>query len=522
MNQAGHIFAKDARHLRWELAISLALTAGYVLIAPVEWAAPMGSNGETALTDELRFVAMILNLLVGVSWWILITRVVQSESLVGDRQWWITKPYEWGQLLSAKLLFVGAFVVLPIAIAKSAILAEGGFAPFAYVPGLAYGLLLFAVYWILPLLAIAMVTSSFARDTLTILGVLVAFIALAAVVAIARIGGFSVWWSQWVPLAIVLSAVCVAIGLQYARRTTWTTRIILAAGLVLVSVANALSGNAALIAWTYPQKEMPLQMTLDAGSRITGYAQWNGRKRMNIAVPVQVSGIAAGTAVNLDAMQVTAEAPDGRRWTSGWESLWGARYRPNSDPDLTAPLPLQIDRAFYQAEHGNPVTLHVRFAVTELQGAAPIRVAMPTHEFAVPGFGICEPLDVGSPGEYTDLHCRNALRQPSATFIEVQWSNDPCGPAGASTSTPIAGDGWAGSVESDPSNFGINGVEEVGFQLSNNQQFVKGRQTNIPRHLCPGSPITFTPYAVGRRNEYDVTFASYQMPDLPPGDHSDN
>src|SRR5260370_33162319 len=47
-------------------------------------------------------------------WAFLIIRAVQGESLVGDRQWWVTKPYDWWNLLAAKLLFILIFISVPL------------------------------------------------------------------------------------------------------------------------------------------------------------------------------------------------------------------------------------------------------------------------------------------------------------------------------------------------------------------------------------------------------------------------
>ncbi|HTV13474.1 MAG TPA: hypothetical protein VME68_02090 [Acidobacteriaceae bacterium] len=519
MNQAGHIFAKDTRHLRWEIAISLALVIAYVVVVPAEWTQPLEGPTQMVRIQELRVLAGLLSVLMGVSWWILITRLVQSESLVGDRQWWITKPYEWSELLGSKLLFLAAFIGLPIVIAKAVTLAEAGFTPFAHLPGLGYSLIAIVAFLILPLLAIAAVTSTFGRATLTTLGVFVAFIALEALASVFVTGGFSVDWSEWIVLALLLAALCSGIGLQYARRKTWTARVILAAGLVLVCVATAVAGSSALVAMTYRQSGSPLQLSYNPDSKGSSFTQWAGRRLIGVSVPIHVSGIAAGTAVDLNAVQVTAEAADGRRWTSNWVPIWGARYRAEGDLSVAAPLPLQFDRSFFAAEQKKPVTLHLRFAVTELRAGTPYSVAMPKQDFTVPGFGICTPVDAGALGDYTDLSCRNALRQPSVTFVTVEWSNDPCGSVGSATSAPVAGEGWAGTMERNQANFGVNGVEEVGIQLSNNQQHLEGQQGDVPRHLCPGSPITFTPYSLSGRKEYDVTFENYQMPDMPPGYH---
>jgi hypothetical protein len=44
----------------------------------------------------------------------MVFRVLQTESLVGDRQWWVTKPYDWRKLLAAKLVFVLVVILIPV------------------------------------------------------------------------------------------------------------------------------------------------------------------------------------------------------------------------------------------------------------------------------------------------------------------------------------------------------------------------------------------------------------------------
>jgi hypothetical protein len=516
MNQAGHIFAKDARHLRWEIGISLVLTAAYVLVAAFEWNPRMNWADNGAYADEVRFATAILSLLVGVSWWVVITRVVQSESLVGDRQWWITKPYEWGSLLNAKLLFVAAFVIVPVTVAKAVVLAEGGFAPSAYLPGLAWSLLLLAVYFFVPLLALAAVTSTFARATLTILGIFAVIVVLGIAAGLLLAGGFTVGSDLRVSEAILLCGCAAAIGVQYALRRVWTARLLLAGAGLLIFAATAVSGSSALITMTYPRGNAPLQLTYAAGSQVSGYSQRAGMGRIGLAVPVHVSGLAADTVANLVAVKVTAEAADGRHWTSNWEPLWGVRYRPDSDPETIPALPVQVDRGFYNAEQPNPVTLHLRFAATTLRAGQPVRIAMPASDFAVPGFGRCMPIESNLAGDFTQLSCRNALRQPGSTLIQVQWSEGSCSAVGGGSEKPISGEGWAGGTDSDPANVGIDPVEDVNFSLSNGDLWDSGAGRRAHRHLCPGAPITFTPYAVVARTEYDVTFTNYQMPKMPP------
>jgi len=95
MNQTLHIFKKDARRLWPEILISLALTAGLVLTVPFKWANLNSSQSNYLGPSVAQLLAYFIELLVPVSWWLLIARCIHSERLVGDRQFWITRPYEW-------------------------------------------------------------------------------------------------------------------------------------------------------------------------------------------------------------------------------------------------------------------------------------------------------------------------------------------------------------------------------------------------------------------------------------------
>ncbi len=69
------------------------------------------------------------------SWIFLTLRVVQGESLVGDQQWWTTKPYEWWKLLLAKELFLLVFVSLPLFLVQLFFLHHAGFSIFSNFRG---------------------------------------------------------------------------------------------------------------------------------------------------------------------------------------------------------------------------------------------------------------------------------------------------------------------------------------------------------------------------------------------------
>ena len=103
MRQALHIFTKDIRYLRYEIVLVLAID---MVFAAVHARTSHGLND--ACWAELALIAVAA---------FLIGRLVLAEAIPGDRQFWITRPYRWQSLLGAKLLFIVAFVNLPILLA---------------------------------------------------------------------------------------------------------------------------------------------------------------------------------------------------------------------------------------------------------------------------------------------------------------------------------------------------------------------------------------------------------------------
>src|SRR5881392_99204 len=95
MNQAWHIFKKDLRHLRFEAVLMTALVLAWSQTAAFR----KPQTGEALPEGWLTLITAIAAVVV-------ITRVVHSEAIPGDRQFWLTRPYRWTSLLGAKLAFV--------------------------------------------------------------------------------------------------------------------------------------------------------------------------------------------------------------------------------------------------------------------------------------------------------------------------------------------------------------------------------------------------------------------------------
>jgi hypothetical protein len=111
MSQMLHIMRKDARRLRWLLALWLALLAARTVM--VVNGAVVGDNSvATGLFVQQMWVTMAaVELLVAAA---IAAQLVLDEPLVGFTPFWLTRPYDPGSLLKEKLLVSAVvMIVLP-------------------------------------------------------------------------------------------------------------------------------------------------------------------------------------------------------------------------------------------------------------------------------------------------------------------------------------------------------------------------------------------------------------------------
>jgi len=235
MRQAWHIFLKDVRRLRYELIVVLALTAVYA------WLQGHWSPLSSARTERLNVMAGLLRgFLLPMSWWYLASLAVYGEPLPGDRQFWVTRPYCRTSLLGAKLLFIVAFVSVPLLLADCFILTLQGFHPWVSPGGLLWhGLAVFAVL-LLPMIALACITTSFAQAVLAVLAIIVSIIILETVLSPFGRGtmvGISVgsgWMASSLFCLVYIAAALAVTILQYSTRRTWAARAVFLAAVPLL------------------------------------------------------------------------------------------------------------------------------------------------------------------------------------------------------------------------------------------------------------------------------------------------
>jgi hypothetical protein len=525
MKQILNIFLKDARRLWPEILVSLSVTALFVWLEPEQW--PQSRMFQASLIYSAAFTKVtamgtVLAVLIPVSWWILVSRAIHSERLVGDTQFWLTRPYEWKKLLAAKLAFVVAFVGLPYFVAQLLLLAEAGFSPIAYLPGLLSSLLVAVAVFLLPALALSAVTSNFARLTLTLLGIFLGVACIEYLLALSRIHQASSaanTLDERFTIALLAIGCVVAVVLQYALRRVWLGRAALIAIPLLMAAfgwgSEWMARETGRMNRIYPrlaaQAAASVQLAYrpfsPGGQEVETYLDTG---EILVHIPLHSTGVAAETAAIPDAIKVAIEAPDGAHWNSDWQDTSLPKFLPGDEEgDAVVAMP----RAAYEELKGKPLTLHLAVALTQAKVDGITNLSLPESEFHVPDFGACAPLARwGNPaGEFSGVACISPLHPPQLTYMQVVWLNVPCTEPRPKPDPGILGAAWVGTLDRDAAEIGISPVKSLNFTLSNNFGTERGHEA---RFLCPGSPVTFARYSIVRREQAEIDIQDFRLPEV--------
>lgn len=364
---------------------------------------------------------------------------------------------------------------------------------------------------VLPLFALATVTSTFARMTLTLLGILFSFIAISALSATVNHTSISNPLPDHLTLPFMLCGCLAVVALQYRMRRTWLARILLIAIVVLIWAVTSLIPNDAVILRAYPhaeQTQSPLLQVPARDSLDQPTAFFAGSpKKIGIKLPLQIAEIADGYAWSAENMKVVIEGPQGYVWSSPWQAMY-ARLLPGQQ-DFS--VQFTLSSAIFNQLKSTPVTLHLTLAWTQLHDVAVRHINIPTHDFVVPGFGICSPaVDWTAHSQINGITCRSALRHPRLAYVDTRWSEDPC--SGTTTfADGIEGSGWTGTLDLDPADFSLPAVWVNPLPLTNNWNYGEDRPMKA-RHLCPGTPLIFTEYAVVQRTQSEFMIPNFSLP----------
>ena len=506
MSQILHIFRKDARRHWPEIAASLILVALYAWHEPANW------HGETAFASDTFFLLQILWRflpgLVFISWFLLIIRSVQSESLVGDRQFWITRPYEWWKLLAAKVLFVLAFVNAPYFIADAILLHRAGFSVFAHLSGLLEVQAVMAVTAFLVVATLATVTSGIGHLLLAALAVLLYLLSVGSLSDSIRDSGMTPGPLPATVIFFLMLGTCFfVICWQYARRRTLQSRIAIVAFLLstlLISVATPYRWQIQR-AYPLPQNgEEPLARftpeTLESQSE-DSVRFLEGQKYVDLHLPLRASGLAQDLVV-VRGLLVEVEGPDGFQADSHWRQeftplgLYGNRFEAR----------FWLDKKAFDRAKSSSVKLRVSVALTAYKLQNRRTVSASAEPAFIPTLGECS-IERSNKGVF---QCLTAIRPP-ALLAQVDRSDLTCSVSGASAPPPPTAY-WRSGDWTESSDFAPE-IDPVGrMEIWFSTQDANG--ISLFWNICPGTPITLRTPRADRTSRTVFEVDGVHLPDL--------
>lgn len=422
MRQALHIFRKDVRYLRWELG-ALLLFMGMFVYTQIRG---IVINREFPMT-----------LLLSCLWAFLCARLIQAETIPGDRQFWITRPYQWRSLLGAKLLFVVVFISIPLLVADALILGIEGFSPVEHIPGLMWSVMLVTTGTLLIYCAFATLMRDLMRWMLGAI-IVVGVESLKAVGNATRWGGLE-WIRDQGDIAILFMAALLVLLAQYKRRRMAVAVIVMAIG--------------ALVSWfCVPYLPFPLGLGLESRfskpkvdpSSIQIAAHKPGERAIPrpdqyhpprqevipLSIPVDVAGLAEGQDLISDEVRIAIGNESGEMWSrEGKDYL---RHEPNGYRVTTL-----VDRAAFEKANGRAVHLSLRFYLTLLGNPVSTVIRPGATAAAVPGVGRCRYL---AKDAFDPILCVSPLR-PTSNFLEVKFGQERWGQfVGVASYSPFPAD----------------------------------------------------------------------------------
>ncbi|MEP6960994.1 MAG: hypothetical protein ABI995_02890 [Acidobacteriota bacterium] len=485
LQQALHIFRKDAREFRMEIAAVLILTLFFILLSTQSWESLQNRGGPDS-HDEF-------GVLLPIVWCLLIARVIQAEALPGDRHFWLTRPYQRAGLVLSKALFIAAFVNIPLVLAQALIVSLDGLPLFANLAGLLWNQVLITAILILPAAAAAALTRNLAQ-----------FFPVALLTAALMAGpsgggnlqalGALEWIRSSLGLILAVSITAVVVWRQYRLRKTTNTGFLAViatlVGIVLFlgfpqSVAYAIQSS------LLSPRDGQFSLRLGQPVPVTPNSKTPpNRYRQRLKLPLLVTGA--------DPRDLQMESS-----SISFRTLAGVKRQVGSRATLTpAGLELTafVDREFFNAAKNSPVTLHGEYYFTQFGNPRSAEVPLDGTPVYVPLVGQC-----GTVPNYDRQRfvCREPFRRPRPFLSDRVGTFDGSGRY----------DGWMhwGSYSPFPAQITLSPVFAESYQLTAEAIAEVAPQAPArPANLVVRDPVAYFRYTLEIPN---VRLADFAVPE---------
>ena len=391
MRQALHIFRKDTRHLWLQITVVLLLTIAFgwtqVLSSPLLFG--------NFLISRLTYAAEVA---LPISWWLLTAFLVHQENLLGDRQFWLTRPYRRTALFGAKVLFLVTYVEVPLFLTNCVILAVQNFSVFSKLPSLLLQQLIISVILLLPFLVIASITNGLGQFLFA------GFLVFLGVSADASFWHEPITGTEWIQSIVFLSLLfllcAVILWMQYSKRRTALSRTIAPFLLVLPAVGLPLN-------WRIGIQNNVLRPPFDIQNVQLRFEPQIGKipqppgtellPPLGAALPIEASGLPAGIGLLSTDARFSISAGGVTSCCEGMHAI---------EPYITAYAGHQWLVLSPRPELLHfPVNIRGSLILTAVKDSVVKRVSEGSDRFTVPGFGSCR--FISEPGVFTrELLCR--------------------------------------------------------------------------------------------------------------------
>ncbi len=515
MNQVLHIFKKDVRRHYLEILLSLAFLALFIRRQLYFW--PEGRFSVDVRSLLFGQLTRIISPILLVFWVFLIVRVIQTESLVGDRQWWVTKPYEWEKLLLAKLLFIFTFITVPLGLVQLFLLHHAGYPLRHSLPGVLLMQFTLPLLLILFSVSLACLTRNLGQALIGVGLVMVVLIVGAELTSRLTLNPlrdpskFSQILESFLPFAALI---LVPIW-QFARRHTWASRGTLAASFAAAALISILPSSSS-VEKSHPfvvAKDAPAQFAIESIPQITGEQKpWPDSVELGLRIPVTVSGVAPGTLIFVDGINIAAGALDDARWSPGW-SVQFLQIWPE---DRYKTLTYSAKRTEYEKIKSKPLNLHIQLLLEEYEGGDPRTLLIPPGPFRDRSLGICWLTPMGT----SVLQCVTPFRAP-AYIARFDAPNSPCAPT---KDSPLAnltvGYAWGRTSSGLLPDAGLNPLVDHTIYFGPvsvvpEEDAAKQRVPTII-NLCPGAEIRVARPVLKRQVRIQFDLPNTRLEDLVP------
>ena len=490
MAQIFHIFQKDCRRHWPEVLVALFLLGAYARLNVNPWEKPAAGAvflGRFLASPEWLAPVMIF------FWLFLVLRITYGESLVGDRQWWVTRPYIWWQLLLSKVLFIVVVICIPLFFIQLYFLYHAGFPVVSHIGSvlnMQLGLLLMGF---LGALVLGALTRSVGQ----------AFLVVAGLIAIALTSSwldstqefremsapspptpfdFSMLW-YLVPMIAAL--LC-----QYAFRRTWLIRSALLAYLALALLAT-LAPDHSKIEEAFPlatdTAQIPVRLILQ-GSELQRVNQWRqSEKYVSLALKARMSVVPSATYTQLYGIKLALTSADGKVWTGGWQSAYQGMW----PGETVIPLGYAMKHNDYDFWSKVSARLRLEAAFTQYEESGARDVVLAAGPISDPQLGHCRI----PPYEFApQLQCRSPISSP-AFMATVKPNQSTCGERSSHGGVRHA---WV--LGNRP------GLLEPGISpIVNYDIFFRSESGSLPQKeesngfLCPGTTLRIAEPTEGKR-----------------------